>query len=937
MRTKYLLPSLYGYRLGVVLLVGILLSSFFVSLFPTKTTYAAGEQYIFAYPTDQEKIDYLSDVFKDKKMDDPSLKGTAVYAKDGIWGNGIAAELNYGKPYLPDGVNSVCDYYDCGGVSSDNKFFYTTTYSCAQDPSGRWEPTRMSIMNGYSVQFVMMVDLGPNFDNADHSYNTFTGRVTQRPSNNQVPLNELPSGCRVPNSSGRMKNYSALSEAQKNDWGIQRSVDTLNSAFTLENENGGADEADVCDGLGDLAWIVCPIVKATLGTINALDNMINDLLTVDTRAIFNTTDPGSSGARYKQAWSTFRTIALGLIAIVALIVIISTAFGLEILDAYTIRKVLPRFLIAIIFITLSWSVMNFLIQLSNDVGNGVRALIYLPFDDMALNFNAASGLFSWVVLGGTIAATGFSLIGFLSLAVTGLLAVLIAFLILILRELIIIFLVIIAPIGIVCLILPNTRKGWQLWQNTFTAMLIVFPIISAMIATGRVFAITITNNDSSGAAGDVVNNIIAFIAYILPYFLLPFAFRAAGGLMATLAGIGNDRSKGMFDRLSNFRENKRQKRYQDAIQGKNNLARTPIGSIARRAHLADQGGFSLTPRGRATYRQATQGLFDQAAAKMLEEGGGRAFNDDDASALAVRRGMTRGRFIQDYMNMGHTRDDAMAALGRAESAVGAVMGSDAMAIAAQKFRIASTNTAYDAGPGGLRQLQAEVQDMVDRRLITTHDAAGWMKANRGRADYSSNAYGGTVDFLEGRATAEDQIAGAFNGADPRDILGAHQRSVETFAAHAQDHLSHAMASGDQHVIDNAMADVANIHSILSSVSPNKAVEFANTVLSQPSGQTAERQVVDANGRTVMDPVVDASGNPVMRRTDRVDASGNTILEPVMRPRTEVVDLTVRQYIDRVRSDERNHPAFHDRSREYASAREAAASGGAAPPPTEPGD
>jgi hypothetical protein len=265
------------------------------------------------------------------------------------------------------------------------------------------------------------------------------------------------------------------------------------------------------------------------------------------------------------------------------------------------------------------------------------------------------------------------------------------------------------------------------------------------------------------------------------------------------------------------------------------------------------------------------------------------------------------------------------------------MGSDQMAIAAQKFRIAGTNTAYDAGPAGLEQMRTEVQGMVDRGLITTHDAAGWMKANRGRADYSKNSFGSTVEFLQGTQTADQQIAGAFNGAEPRDIMGSHQRAVEGFAAHAQDHLSHALASGNQEVIDNAMADVANIHSILSSTSPEKAVEFADTVLAQPSGMTGQRPALDAAGNVIMDQVLDAAGNPTVHDTGRVDSFGKPIFEPVTQARMENYDMSVRQYIDMVRSDQRNHPTFHNRSREYTSARDAAAAGGASaaatPPPT----
>ncbi len=347
---------------------------------------------------------------------------------------------------------------------------------------------------------------------------------------------------------------------------------------------GAAGEVETgCEASGILAWLACPMTTAITTAADKLDTMINTLLTVNTRTLFcvdksgtqckDATDENvSSSKAYYKAWSSFRTIALGLIIIASLVVIISTAFGYEILDAYTIRKVLPRILIAVIFITLSWSVLDFLITLTNDVGNGIRSLIYQPFLDSGMEKTNINSFLDYG-LGALLTGVGLltlTPLGLLSFVVTALLAVLIAFFVLVLRELTIIMLVLLAPIAIACLVLPNTRKVWQLWQNTLTAMLVVFPIISAMIAAGRVFSVTTYTND-----GDVINQVIALVAYILPYFLIPFAFRAAGGLMATIAGLANDRSRGAFDRLKKFREGEREykkdRNQRRVIQARSNL------------------------------------------------------------------------------------------------------------------------------------------------------------------------------------------------------------------------------------------------------------------------------------------------------------------------------------------------------------------------------
>ena len=281
-------------------------------------------------------------------------------------------------------------------------------------------------------------------------------------------------------------------------------------------------------------------------------------------------------------------------------------------------------------------------------------------------------------------------------------------------------------------------------------------------------------------------------------------------------------------------------------------------------------------------------MAEAVADKTIEEGGARAFNDDDASALLRERGMTASSFISRYgagqVGAGQrfaTEADRQAAargaLNRAELATGSKVGSRGMRVAAQKFRVAHTNTAYEAGAAGLSQMQQELMELQADGLATAPDVAGWMKANRGRADYSANSFAGTMSFVTGASTATDQLSGAFKGADPRDILGSHQRGVEGFAAQAKINLDNAIATADPTQIDKALADVASIHSSLSSVSANKGNEFADTVFGQPSGLSSSAEGADPN-----------------------------------------VQISVREAIDEARRDPSLHTAFHDRSREYGS-------------------
>jgi hypothetical protein len=330
-------------------------------------------------------------------------------------------------------------------------------------------------------------------------------------------------------------------------------------------------------------WFMCPIVHILTGAVTTLDGYMNSLLTINTEPIFDRsvncvkTDPNytdcttskQSAQAYYTAWSNIRNIALALMVLAGLIMVVAQAFGLEILDAYTVRKVMPRLLIVAIGISLSWPFMEFLINLTNDVGGSIREIIYAPFKGINGGTFGLRG-------GGNTLAGAFVLPGVLALKFGGvfslvgsaLLALGIGFLVMILRQIAITMLVILAPLALACYILPNTQKAYKFWWDAFSKALLMFPIISAFIAAGRVFAVT-ASSLAKGAPGGLgsVYEVSSVIAYIAPYFLLPLTVRFAGGLVGTLGGFANDRSRGLSDRLKNYRKNKIAKNGQDLKNG----------------------------------------------------------------------------------------------------------------------------------------------------------------------------------------------------------------------------------------------------------------------------------------------------------------------------------------------------------------------------------
>lgn len=494
-----------------------------------------------------------------------------------------------------------------------------------------------------------------------------------------------------------------------------------------------------------LDWILCPVLNLAIAGSEGLDIIINTILDVDTDQIFGNEDTSDA---YHTAWAVFRTFALVLIAAAALIMVIAQAAGLEILDAYTIRKVLPRLILASIGITLSWELMEFLITLSNDLGSGIRSIIYAPFAEFDFSVGLAGFLGGLALVGGV---TVLGMVAFpvvLSLLLSGLLAGLIAVGLLVFREVLIIFLVIIAPIAIACSILPNTEKAWSLWKGTFFSMLVVFFIISALIAMGRVLAVT------SAGAGIFLTDIVAIIAWFAPYFLIPFAFRLAGGVVSRLTGVLSDRSKGVFDRLRKQRQQTVSNRFQalrdDKTGNYNPLARG-VGGLLRRA-TPGSGGFVPTAGGQARYRAAQQSMYIQAAEQSLKHDDGRAAYDDDANYIASQSNSRRD-FINKYTSQipGATEADAMRSMGLLEQGYGVDIGSKQSRVAAAMAlsRSPTSFKKYDENgeyvPMTTEEMLHKTADinagLINDGLMNQDDVAAMWKKNSARPDIGKISHG----------------------------------------------------------------------------------------------------------------------------------------------------------------------------------------------------
>lgn len=350
------------------------------------------------------------------------------------------------------------------------------------------------------------------------------------------------------------------------------------SGITTRGTTPGDDDSCESKG-GPMAWIMCPAILAIDGGINWVDSRINALLTIDQNYFDN------DGMR--SAWANIRNIAYIILVPIMLVMVISTALGYEFVSAYTIKRAVPRLVAATIFISLSYPICVLLINLFNAIGSGAVGLIMSPFEAEFGNMTLAR-MFNGNIITGLVtgvAAAAAILLVLIFFGSTILLLVVTAFFILLLRQIFIVVLLLLAPLAILSWIFPGNDRLWKLWWGSFSKLLMMYPIIMALIAAGRVFAFTIWQSNPAGLDGAILQPIMTLAAYMIPYAFIPFTFKLAGGTFATLAGIVNDREKGLFDR-------QRQRRAEKIKRAGQNRLFNPNSNLGRLNNLA---GWSVSP------------------------------------------------------------------------------------------------------------------------------------------------------------------------------------------------------------------------------------------------------------------------------------------------------------------------------------------------------
>lgn len=244
-----------------------------------------------------------------------------------------------------------------------------------------------------------------------------------------------------------------------------------------------AEPAYMCDSLtGPLEtsrWLICPTSNALSSATDQSNNFLERVFAINSARIFD-------NPVFWQSWSFFRNASNVLLVVVLLYVIVSqiSNFGLS---NYNAKKILPRVIVAIVLVNISFFLAQIVVDLSNIAGDG----LYKLFSGMASDLRetgVANISVSSIALGvlsgvGIAAILGGLLILFPTLIVL-LIGLVFVILMLSLRHGFLIILLLLMPVAIILNAVPNLEKLFSLWLKNFLNIILAYPIIGMLYGMG---------------------------------------------------------------------------------------------------------------------------------------------------------------------------------------------------------------------------------------------------------------------------------------------------------------------------------------------------------------------------------------------------------------------------------------------------------------------
>jgi len=258
---------------------------------------------------------------------------------------------------------------------------------------------------------------------------------------------------------------------------------------------------DVFPDVGELAsnvltdMIICPLVGWVFSGVQIIMNVtVNSQLDVKPLLTDGHAPTGSEdNAGLYASWRAFRDFSNVFLVLGVMLVIFSqaTSYGL---NAYGIRKLLPKIVIAALLINLSYFLCAVLIDVFNILGDSlgdtlmaaISASMTASGTSITEQMNAVTALLASLMLASFPMMIMFGVI-LIILLIIGFFAIFF----LAARQILLAFLVVAAPLAFIAWMLPNTESYFKRWWTTFVKLLAIYPVVSVLTVISYILLVAV--------------------------------------------------------------------------------------------------------------------------------------------------------------------------------------------------------------------------------------------------------------------------------------------------------------------------------------------------------------------------------------------------------------------------------------------------------------
>ena len=325
----------------------------------------------------------------------------------------------------------------------------------------------------------------------------------------------------------------------------------------------------------------------------------------------------TSNPSLKLVWQNFRNIANFIFIIIFMIMIISQITNIG-LSNYSVKKLLPKLLVTVILVNLSYYFTQIIIDLSNIIGRSIFSMLVGAAQPQG---GFAERYHNFLSIQGGIALILYILL-FIVAAILAILAFIINIVLLTIRDALAIILIVVSPFCLACGVMPNTERIHQVWWRALINVTSIFPVVSLLVGGGVLINNIIISQPSVELTAFIMGQLALMGALVTIPFIVAntlskidaFAKVGKAGLIASLPLIGGFASnptnfaKGAIGQFNKTRF---------AKQFETNRNQKQLNRLANK-----QGGFwaqaAADAQKQISSQQNTQaGKYDQNSARSL--------------------------------------------------------------------------------------------------------------------------------------------------------------------------------------------------------------------------------------------------------------------------------------------------------------------------------